>query len=69
VVKIRLRFNPDGTLAAAPMVVNPQSSPYFLAVQDSAVRAVQACEPYSLPPAKYDIWKDIVLNFDPRDMF
>jgi hypothetical protein len=30
---------------------------------------VQACEPYSLPPAKYEFWKDIVLNFDPRDMF
>ena len=34
-----------------------------------AIRAAQACEPYSLPPAKYEIWKDIVLNFDPRDMF
>jgi colicin import membrane protein len=69
VVKIRLRFNPDGTLAAAPVVMNPQSTPYFLAISDSAIRAAQACEPYSLPPAKYESWKDIVLNFDPRDMF
>ena len=38
-------------------------------MRDSALRAVQACEPYSLPPAKYEFWKDIVLNFDPRDMF
>ena len=68
-VKVRLRFNPDGRLAAAPQVVNPQNSPYFLAVQESALRAVHECEPYPLPPAKYDIWKDIVLNFDPRDMF
>jgi len=49
--------------------MNPQSTPYFLAVSDSAIRAAQACEPYSLPPDKYDLWKDIVLNFDPRDMF
>ena len=68
-VKIRLRFNSDGTLATPPVIMNPQSTPYFLAVSDSAIRAVQACEPYSLPPEKYDIWKDIVLNFDPRDMF
>ena len=68
-VKLRLRFNPDGRLAAEPQIMNPQNTPYFLAVRDSALRAVQACEPYSLPPAKYDFWKDIVLNFDPRDMF
>jgi hypothetical protein len=68
-VKIRLRFNPDGTLAGPPVIMNPQNTPYFLAVSDSAIRAAQACEPYSLPPEKYDLWKDIVLNFDPRDMF
>jgi colicin import membrane protein len=68
-VKLRLRFNPDGRLAGEPQVMNPQNTPYFLAVRDSALRAVQACEPYSLPPAKYEFWKDIVLNFDPRDMF
>jgi len=68
-VKLRLRFNPDGRLASEPQIMNPQNTPYFLAVRDSAVRAVQACEPYSLPPAKYEYWKDIVLNFDPRDMF
>ena len=68
-VKIRLRFKPDGSLAAAPVIMNPQSTPYFIAVSDSAIRAVQACDPFNLPPEKYDIWKDIVLNFDPRDMF
>jgi hypothetical protein len=68
-IKIRLRFNADGRLAAAPQVLNPQNSPYFLAVQESAIRAVHECEPYPLPAAKYEYWKDIVLNFDPRDMF
>jgi colicin import membrane protein len=68
-VKLRLRFNADGTLAGAPVVMNPQGSTFFLAISESAIRAVQACEPYSLPPSKYDLWKDIVLNFDPREMF
>ena len=68
-VKLRLRFNPDGRLAAEPQIMNPQNTPTSWRYRDSALRAVQACEPYSLPPAKYDFWKDIVLNFDPRDMF
>jgi colicin import membrane protein len=68
-IKMRLRFNPDGTLAAPPQITNPQSTPFFLAVSDSALRAVQACEPYGLPPAKYEAWKDIIMTFDPRDMF
>jgi colicin import membrane protein len=69
IVKLRLRFNPDGTLATAPVVMNPQGSPTFLAVSDSAIRAAEACQPYPLPSGKYEIWKDIVLNFDPQEMF
>lgn len=69
VVKIRVRFNPDGTLAAAPQIMNPENSPFFLAASESAMRAVQQCEPYPLPPAKYDVWKDTVLTLNPRDMF
>jgi colicin import membrane protein len=68
-VKIRLRFNADGSLSAPPEIMNRQNTPYFLAISDSAIRAIQQCEPFNLPPAKYDAWKDLVLNFQPRDMF
>jgi colicin import membrane protein len=68
-VKMRLRFNPDGTLAAPPQVTNLQNTPYFLAVSDSAVRAVQQCEPFPLPAPKYEFWKDMILTFRPSDMF
>jgi hypothetical protein len=67
-VKIRLRFNPNGTLADAPQIMNPQNTAYFLTVRDSAIKAVQACEPFPLPSANYELWKDIILNFDPNDM-
>jgi hypothetical protein len=46
-----------------------QNSAYFVAASDSAVRAVQQCEPFSLPPAKYEYWKDMILTFRPTDMF
>jgi colicin import membrane protein len=69
VVKIRVIFHPDGRLAAAPQVVNPQNTPFFLASAESALRAVQACEPYPLPPDKYSVWRDTILTLNPRDMF
>jgi colicin import membrane protein len=36
---------------------------------ESARRAILRCQPYRLPIAKYDVWKDVEVNFDPRDMF
>jgi colicin import membrane protein len=69
VVKIRLRFNKDGTLSAPPQITNPQGTPYFRAISESALRAVQQCEPYNLPRSLYEHWKDIIMNFSPKDMF
>ena len=31
--------------------------------------AIRRCQPYKLPIAKYDVWKDVEVTFDPRDMF
>ena len=45
------------------------SSPFFQAAADSAVRAVFQCQPYELPSEKYALWRDMILNFDPSDMY
>ena len=58
-----------GTLAAAPQVTNQQGTPFFLALSDSAIRAVKACEPFPLPAPKYEFWRDMILTFKPSDMF
>jgi colicin import membrane protein len=68
VIKLRLQFKPDGTLSAPPQVTNPQNSPYFLAASEGAIRAAHACEPYSLPPERYEHWRDVNLTFSLRDM-
>ncbi len=68
-VKLRLQLDSDGMLANRPQVVNRGGSPFFLAAADSAVRAVMLCQPYQLPATKYALWKDMILNFDPREMF
>jgi hypothetical protein len=69
VVKLRLRLNEDGTLVGYPTIANRGSSPFFQAAADSAVRAVYQCQPYSLPSDKYALWRDMILNFDPSDMY
>ena len=69
VVKLRLKLNEDGTLVGYPTVANSGSSPFFQAAADSAVRAVYQCQPYALPAEKYALWRDMILNFDPSDMY
>ena len=69
VVKLRLQLNQDGTLVGYPTVANSGSSPFFQAAAESAVRAVYQCQPYALPSDKYELWRDMILNFDPSEMY
>jgi colicin import membrane protein len=69
IVRVRIQFLPDGTLSAEPELMNRGSSAYFRVAAESAMRAVRRCQPYTMPSAKYDIWKDVEVTFDPRDMF
>jgi colicin import membrane protein len=68
-VMVHLQLNQDGSLAGEPVVlpVNSQNAQSQPAAQ-SALRAVRACAPLKLPAALYGLWKDMVVNFDPRDM-
>jgi hypothetical protein len=68
IVKVRLRLNPDGRSGAAPEVMNSRDDPKFRSLSDKAIKAAQACEPFKLPREKYELWKDMVLNFDPREI-
>ncbi len=70
--KVSVRFNLDrsGQLEGRPEVVKggAPSGPGRIAAE-SAVRAVQKCAPFNLPSDKYDTWAEVVVNFDPSDMF
>jgi colicin import membrane protein len=60
----------DGSLAAEPVVTNRSTLPVFEVASESALRAVRKCAPFNfLPPAKYAIWSDIIVDFDPSQMF
>lgn len=68
IVQLRLALNLDGTLMRPPEILTRGSGLAFLAAADSARRAVLRCQPYELPADKYDAWRDIKVNFDPREM-
>jgi hypothetical protein len=70
VVTVRIQFKQDGSLAADPTLMNHGSHPAFQAAAESALRGVRRCAPYSfMPPLKYEAWKDVIVDFDPHDMF
>ncbi len=69
-VIVRIEFKKDGSLAAEPQVVNHSALPVFQVAAESAQRAVRKCAPYTfMPAAKYEAWKVIEVNFDPKQMF
>jgi len=72
VVKVRLTVSPDRHVMSATVVDTWRYSQdsYFRAAADAAIRAVNSpqCETLVLPPDKYEVWKDMVVTFDPRDM-
>ncbi len=66
---VEIQLKPDGTLAAPPIVLTGGNSPLYLAARSSAERAVYRGQPYTmLRPEHYELWKDIIVTFDPRFM-
>ena len=71
-VDVRIRLNTDGTLRGAPRVVDStrmRTDRSFQVIAESAVRALlnPRCR-LRLPYDQYEIWKDIVFNFDPGEI-
>jgi outer membrane biosynthesis protein TonB len=70
VVTIRIRLARDHRLVGQPEVLTSGDGPLFEATRDSAVRAVIQGQPYDmLSLTTYDLWKEIDINFDPKDVF
>jgi outer membrane biosynthesis protein TonB len=68
-VTIRLMLKQDGSLAAEPALMNRGSGSFFQVYAESALRAIRRCQPYRMPIAKYELWKDVEVSFRPTDMF
>lgn len=69
-VSVRFQLDQNGMIEGRPSVTGSSGN---RAADDSAVRAILRCEQlnqgYKLPVEKYDAWRDVVVNFDPSEMF
>ena len=66
-VKVRIQMNPDGSIAGNPEVMNGPGDFLFDTTARSTVAAILGCQNYDfLPQDQYDVWKDLVLNFNPN---
>lgn len=65
---VRFRLNPSGSLEGAPEIQKASGNRQF---DESTTRAIRLCSQrgFQLPSDKYDTWSEVVVNFDPRDMF
>ncbi len=68
VARITIRLNPDGSLSAPPELLEAGPSSFARSSADSALRAVVRCAPYTLPPEKYETWREITVSFRSDDM-
>ena len=70
VAEIKVVFNPDGSLAVRPILLNPPADRAWRPHAESAMRAVKKCDPLKVP-AEYmpyfDQWKVETIHFDPRE--
>jgi hypothetical protein len=69
-VRVSMRLAPDGSIEGQPGVsASGGSEGAQRTLSGGALRAVMRCAPYSLPAEKYESWADVVVNFDPSQMF
>lgn len=71
IVRIQIYLRPDGSLARLPKILDERrmaQDQFFRAAAEAARRAVQRCAPLDLPRENYDVWREVVLNFDPSRM-
>lgn len=69
IVRLRIELRRDGYLLRPPTVMDPPYSPVQQAMADAAVRAAESGQPYSIPPQQYEQCRDMILRFNPRDMY
>lgn len=67
-IVLRVAFQPDGRLAAEPLLIEASASEKGPALMRSAMDALDRCQPYAMLPAdRYDQWRMLDLSFSPKD--
>jgi len=68
-VRVRVQLDPLGRPIAKKIINRAQlTDSFFLSAAESVLRAIERCQPYKMPPEKYESWREMELNFDPSKM-
>ena len=71
-VKIKLQLDPAGNIEKMEMLdhvkMNTPGKEKFRTLADSVRRAIQLCNPLRVPTTGYERWKNMILNFNAREM-
>ena len=71
-VRIKLKLKSDGTILKSEILdharMNQPGQGFYKVLAESALRAIRLCQPLRVPPAGYEKWKEMQLNFDANDM-
>jgi colicin import membrane protein len=65
-VAFTIKLKRDGTLEGMPVPEETPATPYLRVYQESALRAIIECQPYSLPAAYFEEWKYFTPVFTER---
>lgn len=69
-VSVQFKLLPSGEIEGNPEIISGGGgSGVQRAAAESARRAVARCAPYNLPADKYEAWADVIVHFDPSEMF
>ncbi len=73
IIEIKVAVNQDGRVRTANIANSGRmySDPFYRAMAESALRAVlnPRCSPFKVPIDRYEVWKDLTLVFNPKEMF
>tara|TARA_B100001057_G_scaffold199013_1_gene199634 strand:+ start:554 stop:1204 length:651 start_codon:yes stop_codon:yes gene_type:complete len=67
-VMVKIKLDEEGNVISSELVKTKSlKNTFFRAAAESALRAVRhpSCKKLKVPSRKYEIWKNITLNFDP----
>lgn len=67
-ITLRAFLTPKGRLAMKPILIEASASAKGPALMQSAINALEVCQPYEMLPAdRYGEWKVLDLSFTPQD--
>ena len=71
-VRIKLELKPYWSIIKSEILdharINRPGQWFYKVLAESALRAVKLCQPLRVPSTGYEIWKQLQLNFDAREM-